>query len=225
MAFGMDWMNNIPGVSSLSGMLNIGDWIAKGTDTLGITDSKAQQRGLDTLNKQMSEATAGLDASMQPVFDMYTGAQKGRQMGDVLSDYKTKMMGTENAADPYNVENFMNPMYGKAIANATNSALAGAGSSALSTAGNNAVASGVADKTTSMWQQAFNNAMADAQNKQGIYGNVEQSELMPSLNWAQLASDVTGAKYDAQTAQANAAAQTAGQNRGWFSTIFNGVLG
>lgn len=225
MAFGMDWMKNIPGLSSVGGMMNIGDWIAKGTDTLGITDSKAQQRGLDTLNRQMETATGNLDASMQPIFDMYQGAQSGRQMGDVLDTYQQQMMGTENATDPNNVANFMNPMYGRAIANAANSALAGAGSSALSTAGTNAVASGVADTTGNMWQQAFNNALADAQNKQGIYGSVEQSNLMPSLNWAQLTSDLTGAKYDAQTAQANAAAQTAGQNRGWFSSIFNGVLG
>lgn len=225
MAFGMDWIKNIPGVSSVGGMLNVGDWIAKGTDALGITDSKAQQRGLDTLNRQMETATGNLDASMRPIFDMYQGAQSGRQMGDVLDTYQKQMMATENATDPNNVANFMNPMYGRAIANATNSALAGAGSSALSTAGTNAVASGVADTTGNMWQQAFNNALADAQNKQGIYGSVEQSNLMPSLNWAQLTSDLTGAKYDAQTAQANAAAQTAGQNRGWFSSIFNGVLG
>ena len=201
MAFGMDWIKNIPGVSSVGGMLNVGDWIAKGTDALGITDSKAQQRGLDTLNRQMETATGNLDASMQPIFDMYQGAQSGRQMGDVLDTYQKQMMGTENATDPNNVANFMNPMYGRAIANATNSALAGTGSSALSTAGTNAVASGVADTTGNMWQQAFNNALADAQNKQGIYGSVKQSNLMPSLNWAQLTSDLTGAKYDAQTAQ------------------------
>lgn len=206
-------------------MSSVGDWLSSGFDFLGITDTGAQQRGVDTLNKQMRNATAGLDASMQPVFDMYNQAQSGRQMGDVLDTYKQKMMGTENAADPNNVDNFMNPMYGRAIANATNSALAGAGSSALSTAGSNAVASGVADTTGNMWQQAFNNALADAQNKQGIYSNVEQSDLMPSNNWAQLTSDIAGAKYDAQTAQANAAAQAAGQNRGWFSSIFNGVLG
>ena len=215
------WLENVPG----AGQMNIGKWISKGTDMLGITDSKAQQRGLDTLNEQMANATGNLDASMQPIFDMYQGAQSGRQMGDVLDTYNQQMMGTENAAGPSNVENFMNPMYGRAISNATNQALAGAGSSALSTAGNNAVATGVANTTGNLWQQAFKNAMTDAQNKQGIYTNVENSQLMPSLNWAQLASDVTGAKYNAQTAQANAAAQTAGQNRGWFSSLFNGVLG
>lgn len=225
MAFGLDWLPSIPGVGSVTNALNVGDWLGKGLDTLGITDSQAQQRGLDTLNEQMGTATTGLDASMSPIFKMYSDAMKDRQMGDVLSDYEQNMMGTENAASPDNVSNFMNPMYGRAMSNATNAALAGAGNSALSTAGNNAVAKGVADTTQSMWQQAFNNALSDAQNKQGIYGNVTQANLTPSNSWAQLLSDVSGAKYDAQTAQASAASQVAGQNRGWFSSLFNGVLG
>jgi hypothetical protein len=213
------------GPSSLFSSGGGGDWFGGITDWLGITDTGAQQRGLDTLNEQMAGANAGLDASMQPVFGMYQDAMKGRNMGDVLDTYRQQMSGTANAADPNNVENFMNPMYGRAMANATNQALAGAGSSALSTAGNNAVATGVADTTQGMWQDAFKNAMADAQNKQGVYGSIAQSDLSPSNSWAQLTSDLAGAKYDAQTAQANAAAQVAGQNRGWFSSIFNGVLG
>lgn len=202
-----------------------GGWLGGITDWLGITDTGAQQRGLDELNDQMGGANANLDASMQPIFGMYQDAMKGRNMGDVLNTYRQQMSGTANAADPSNVSNFMNPMYGRAVSNAANRALAGAGSSALSTAGNNAVATGVADTTQNMWQDAFKNAMLDAQNKQGVYGSIAQSDLSPSNSWAQLTSDITGAKYDAQTAQANAAAQVAGQNRGWFSSLFNGVLG
>ena len=215
----MDWFSPIkslmPGGASISGI----------TDWLGITDTQAQQRGLDALNSGAAGANANLDASMQPVFGMYQDAMQGRNMGDVLDTYRQQMSGTANAADQNNVANFMNPMYGRAVSNATNQALAGAGSSALSTAGNNAVASGVADTTQSMWQDAFRNAMTDAQNKQGVYGSIAQSDLSPSNSWAQLTSDLAGAKYDAQTAQANAAAQVAGQNRGWFSSLFNGVLG
>lgn len=202
-----------------------GGWFGGITDWFGITDTGAQERGLDELNDQMSGANANLDASMQPVFGMYRDAMKGRDMDSVLNTYRQQMRGTANAADPSNVDKFMNPMYGQAVSNATNQALAGAGSSALSTAGNNAVAKGVADTTQSMWQDAFRNAMADAQNKQGVYGNIAQADLSPSNSWAQLTSDLAGAKYDAQTAQANAAAQVAGQNRGWFSSLFNGVLG
>jgi len=214
----MDWFSPIKSIWPTNHIGDITDW-------LGITDTKAQQRGLDTLNSEVAGANANLDASMQPVFGMYQDAMQGRNMGDVLDTYRQQMSGTASAADPNNVANFMNPMYGRAVSNATNQALAGAGSSALSTAGNNAVASGVADTTQSMWQDAFRNAMIDAQNKQGVYGNIAQSDLSPSNSWAQLTSDLAGAKYDAQTAQANAAAQVAGQNRGWFSSLFNGVLG
>lgn len=215
----MDWF------SPIKSLMPSGASIGGFTDWLGITDTKAQQRGLDALNSGVADANANLDASMQPVFGMYQDAMRGRNMGDVLDTYRQQMSGTANAADQNNVANFMNPMYGRAVSNAANQALAGAGSSALSTAGNNAVATGVADTTQSMWQDAFRNAMADAQNKQGVYGSIAQSDLSPSNSWAQLSSDLAGAKYDAQTAQANAAAQVAGQNRGWFSSLFNGVLG
>lgn len=205
--------------------MNIGNGISWFTDKLGITDSEAQERGLDTLNEQMAAATAGVDTAMQPVFDTYQGAMKGRELGNVLDKYQTQMMGTEQAGSAPNVENFMNPMYGRAVSNATNAALAGAGSSALSTAGNAAIARGVSDTTANMWKDAFNEAMSDAANKQGVYSNVMEANVMPTQNWAQLLSDITSSKYDAATAQANAAANVAGQNRGWFSSLFKGVLG
>ena len=195
------------------------------TDSLGITDTGAQQRGLEELKSGMGSANADLDKQMQGVFDMYGSAMAGRQMGDVLNQYRDSMKGTEDAGGAVNVEQFMNPMYGRAMDNAANRALAGAGSSALSTAGTNAVSTGVGNAAQSMWQQAFNNAIADAQNKQGVYEAIEQSDMMPSLNWAQLTSDVAGSKYDAAASLANSAAQTAGQNQGWFSSLFNGVLG
>lgn len=215
-----DWLDNLP-----SPTMSIGKRIGQVTDMFGITDSGAQQRGLDTLNEQMASAQTGLDTSMQPIFDQYQKAMTGRDLGSVLNKYQSQMMGTEKAGSEANVEQFMNPMYGRAVSNAANQALAGAGSSALSTAGQNAVATGVGNTTANMWQQAFNDAMADASNKQGVYDNVMNANVMPTTSWAQLLSDVTGAKYDAATAQANAAAQTAGQNRGWFSSLFNGVLG
>lgn len=208
-----------------AGGRGLGKIIGGITDSIGITDTGAQQRGLEELKSGMGSANADLDKQMQGVFDMYGSAMAGRQMGDVLNQYRDSMKGTEDAGGAANVERFMNPMYGRAMDNAANQALAGAGSSALSTAGANAVSTGVGNTAQSMWQQAFNNAMADAQNKQGIYEAIEQSDMAPSLNWAQLTSDVAGSKYDAAASLANSAAQTAGQNQGWFSSLFNGVLG
>lgn len=201
------------------------DWLGGITDAIGITDTEAQQRGLDTLNDKMKAASKSLDKNVSPVMSMYQKAMEGRELGDVLNTYRTGMTGELDAGTPDKVREFLNPTYGRAIANATDAALAGAGSSALSTAGNNAVAKGVGDVVGDMWNQAYGQAMGNSQNNQGIYGNIMQADTMPSLSWSQFTSDIAGSKYDADVAAANAAAQTAGQNRGWLSSLFNGVLG
>ena len=190
------------------------------TDAFGLTDTQAASRGLGALEDRADTAESGLDVNMQPIFDMYGNAVQGRQMGDVLDTYRTSMMGTENAAGAENVEQFLNPMYNRVVQNATNQALAGAGSSLQSSAANQAVGTAVGNQVQNMWNNAFQQAMADAQNKQGIYGLVEQSDLMPSMNWAQLTSDVTGTKYIKGMDVAQAAGQTAGQNQSWFGNLF-----
>ena len=43
------------------------DWIGSITDAFGLTDTGAQERGLDALNSGMSNATANLDANISPV--------------------------------------------------------------------------------------------------------------------------------------------------------------
>lgn len=190
------------------------------TDWIGLTDTKAPQRGLNAFEQGANQAEQALDTQMQPVFDMYGNAMKGRGMGDVLDTYQQQMMGTENAADPTNVQKFLDPMYSRSIMNATNQALAGAGSSLQSSAANQAVGTAVGNEISDMWQQAFNNAMADAGNKQAVYGNVEQSNLMPSLNWSQLQSDIAGTKYTKNMDLANAKGQVAGQDMSWFGNLF-----
>lgn len=189
-------------------------------DWLGLTDSKAPQRGLEALEGASGNAEQMLDTQMQPVFDMYGNAMQGRNMGDVLGTYQQQMMGTENAASPDNVQQFMDPMYSRAIQNATNQALAGAGSSLQSSAANQAVGTAVGNQVSNMWQQAFQNAMADAGNKQSVYGNVMQANMMPSLNWAQLQSDVAGTKYTKNMDLAQAKGQVAGQDTSWFGNLF-----
>ena len=201
------------------------DWIGSVTDAFGITDTGAQDRGLKALNTGMQNVTANLDANISPVMSMYQKAMQGRDMGDVLDQYRNNMASEVDAGTSDRVKEFLNPMYGRAVANATDSALAGAGSSALSTAGNNAVAKGVSDTVGNMWNQAYDQSMGNSQNNQGIYSQTMQSDVMPSLSWSQFTSDIAGSKYDADVAAANAAAKTAGQNRGWLSSLFNGVLG
>ena len=219
----IDWAGNKVGAGDMTAM---NGWFGNKANDVWNTfiDTEGPERGMQALNEGMDTATSGLDASLLPVNQMYQDAMKGRQMGDVLDAYRQNMAGTVNAGTAGDVQNFMNPMYGKALSGAANQALAGAGSSAMSTAGDRAVANAVADKSTSMWNNAFNQAMASAKNKQGVYSDVEQSDLSPSLGWSQFLSDVTGAKYDAQVAQANAQAELAGQDKGWLSSIVGKIF-
>ena len=190
------------------------------TDWMGLTDTKAGQRGLNALTEGANSASQTMHEQMQPVMDMYGNAMVGRDMGSVLDDYEQNMMGTENAASADNVQNFMNPMYGQAMRQAANQALAGAGSSLQSSAANMAVGQGVGNTVQNMWNNAFQQAMADAKNKQGIYGNVTNMNLMPSQNWSQLTSDMAGTEYTKNMDLAQAGGQVAGQNQSWLGNLF-----
>lgn len=190
------------------------------TDWTGLTDTQAGQRGLDALTEGANSAAQTMHRQMQPVMDMYDDAMIGRDMGSVLDQYQQNMMGTEDAASAGNVQNFMNPMYGQAMRQAADQALAGAGSSLQSSAANTAVGQGVGNTVQSMWNTAFQQAMADAKNKQGIYGNVTNMNLMPSQNWSQLTSDMAGTEYTKNMDLAQTGGQVAGQNQSWLGNLF-----
>lgn len=204
--------------------MGIGNWwgsVVKGaTDAVGLTDTKAGERGLNTMQAGADTAQTSLKSNMQPVLNMYGGAMNGRNMDYLLGNYTTQMLGTENAAGPENVQNFVNPMYGNALAGAADQALAGAGSSLQSSAANNAVATSVGNQATSMWNQALQQALADAKNKQGIYGANLEANLMPSLQWGQLQADMAGTQYTKDMDLAQAAGQVSGQDQSWFGNLF-----
>ena len=216
----MDWNFVNPFSSKFAGLDKVRGGISDFTDAIGLTDTKAPERGLTALETRTDAAGQRLDTDMQPIFNMYEDAASGRAMGDVLDQYQSQMMGTENAASADNVRNFFNPMYDQALADAANQALAGAGSSLQSSAANNAVGTAVSNKAANMWNTAFQNAMADAGNKQGIYQQTAQMNLMPSMNWAQLQSDVAGTRYTRGMDLAQAAGQTAGLNNSIFGQLF-----
>lgn len=204
--------------------MGIGNWwnsVIKGaTDAIGLTDTKAGERGFNTMQTGANTASQTLRNEMAPVLGMYQDAMDGRDMNTVLSNYGTQMIGTEQAASPENVQNFVNPMYGQALAGAAEQALGGAGSSLQSSAANSAVAQSVGNQATAMWNQALEQALADAQNKQGIYGKTLQASLMPSEEWGQLTSDLAGTKYTKGMDIAQAGGQVAGQDQSWFGSLF-----
>lgn len=204
--------------------MGIGNWwgsVVKGaTDAIGLTDTKAGERGFNTMQAGANTAQTSLKNNMRPVLDMYGDAMKKRNMDYVLADYSTRMLGTEDAASPDNVQNFVNPMYGNALAGAADQALAGAGSSLQSSAANNAVARNVGEQSTSMWNNALQQALADAKNKQGIYGANLEANLMPTLQWGQLQADMAGTQYTKDMDIAQAGGQVSGQDQSWFGNLF-----
>jgi len=204
--------------------MGIGNWwgsVVKGaTDAIGLTDTKAGERGFNTMKAGANTAQTSLKNNMQPVLDMYGGAMKNRNMDYVLADYSTRMLGTEDAASPENVQNFVNPMYGNALAGAADQALAGAGSSLQSSAANNAVVRNVGEQSTSLWNNALQQALADAKNKQGIYGANLEANLMPTLQWGQLRADMAGTQYTKDMDIAQAGGQVSGQDQSWFGNLF-----
>ena len=204
--------------------MGIGNWwgsVVKGaTDAIGLTDTKAGERGFKTMQAGANTAQTSLKNNMQPVLDMYGGAMKNRNMDYVLADYSTRMLGTEDAASPENVQDFVNPMYGNALAGAADQALAGAGSSLQSSAANNAVARNIGEQSTSMWNDALQQALADAKNKQGIYGANLEANLMPTLQWGQLQADMAGTQYTKDMDIAQAGGQVSGQDQSWFGNLF-----
>lgn len=214
MASWFDW-----GASALTGS-PIGGVMSWGTDMLGLTDTGAAKRGYDAMSKMANTASKELDDNMDPVFGMYRSAMGGREMGGVLDTYRDGMNGELNAGSSDNVQQYLNPMYSRALQNTANNVMAGAGSSLQSSAANANVANSVSNASTQMWQNAFQDAMSDSKNNQGVYGNVEKSDLSPSMNWAQLQSDMASTKYQKSMDLANAAGQVAGQNQSWLGNIF-----
>lgn len=196
------------------------NWLSPFTDAIGLTDSGAGQRGLDTLQQQMQMAQGQLSKDMSGVNQMYQQAMTGRDMGSVIDKYTGLLGGMSNAGSADNVNKYMSPYFQQTMDAAANQALAGAGSSLQSSGANTAVATAVGNKAADMWQQAFQNALADAAGTRQNYQNLANLELMPSLNWSQLTSDLAGTKYTAGVDMANAAAKTAGTP----DTIFSGLF-
>lgn len=196
--------------------LNIDNVVSGATDMLGLTDTGAGQRGLDAMEGRSNDAVTRLNAAMQPVNAMYTQAMDGRNMGDVINTATQDLADTKNL----DVNAWMNPLSSTVLNSAANQALAGAGSSLQSSGANNAVTNAVGNQQAQLWQQAFDEALADATNKQNVTKSITDLNLMPSLNWAQLTSDLTGTAYTKDMDVAQAAGEVAGQNASWWGNLF-----
>ena len=169
--------------------MSLVDFINPITDALAITDSKAGQRASDAMKSGQSGADARLDSDLNNSLGALRRASAGRDFGQNLGDYEGRMgsafgdtsragaiaQDQLNAGDSGNVENYLNPMMDQMLAR-TNQAMQGnAGASLQSSATNKNISSAVAQQAGNLWQQAFQNALGDAQNNLNVSQNIGQS--------------------------------------------------
>lgn len=134
-------------------------------------------------------ANAQLDADTAQQFGMLSDAMAGRSLGQNLDAYNTSMDAAQgktnqagdlawqqkNAGSADNVQKHLNPQMDMILSNAMQKMQGGAGSALQSSAATKATANTVAQKAGDLWQQAYNNAMDDAQNNLGVATNYGQS--------------------------------------------------
>lgn len=185
-------------------MASLTDFISPITDALGITDSKSGQRAKEAMVSGQQNADARLDSDLASSLDELRRASAGRDFGSNLDQYGNRMDSafgnTEragliasdqmNAGDSSNVKNYLNPMMDEMLAR-TNQAMQGnAGSALQSSATNKNISRAVAQKAGELWDNAFNQALSDAQNNLSVASNVGQSAAQTgSLAGQQLAAN------------------------------------
>ena len=134
-------------------------------------------------------ANTQLDADTAQQFGMLNDAMTGRSLGQNLGAYNTSMDAAQgktnqagdlawqqqNAGSADNVQSYMNPQMEMMLNQTLQKVQGGAGSALQSSAATKAGANAVATKAGDLWQQAFNNAMGDAQNNLNVATNYGQS--------------------------------------------------
>lgn len=215
-------------------------WYEKLTDALGITDTQAPQRAVDTANSGMASANAQLYSDMKSQLDQLWGAANGRGLGTNLDRFDTTMgeamgsttqagqnaLGEMDAGSADNVQSYLNPKMGTMLQNTMQTVQGGAGSALQSSATNRNVANAVASQAGQMWDTAFNQALGDsshnlqanqqfgqsANQQAGLAQSQLQADNDPIMNWINLNNDLAQQKYAGNVGTTQAATQAAGQS-------------
>lgn len=212
------------------------------TDALGITDSKAGQRAYDAMVKGQGDANSQLDTDLQSSFGELGRAATGRDFGTNLDRFGTSMgeaagtnqmardiaLGQQNAGS--RTEDYLNPMMDQILAR-TNQAMQGnAGAALQSSATTKNIANAVSQRAGDLWQQAFNDAISDANTNLGVASSLGQSagsqaglagqmlaaENQPMEDMLSLANDRAMQRYAANTGMTQANMQLQGQRDTWI---------
>jgi len=152
-------------------------------------DPYKSDRATAAAHAGQQNANTQLDADTAQQFRMLNDAMTGRSLGQNLNAYSTSMDAAQgktnqagdlawqqqNAGSSDNVQSHMNPQMEMMLNQTLQKVQGGAGSALQSSAATKAGANAVATKAGDLWQQAFNNAMGDAQNNLNVATNYGQS--------------------------------------------------
>lgn len=152
-------------------------------------DPYKSDRATAAAHAGQQNANTQLDADTAQQLGMLNDAMTGRSLGQNLNAYNTSMDAAQgktnqagdlawqqqNAGRSDNVQSYMNPQMEMMLNQTLQKVQGGAGSALQSSAATKAGANAVATKAGDLWQQAYNNAMGDAQNNLNVATNYGQS--------------------------------------------------
>lgn len=219
--------------------------------TLGITDPNKGNRALSTMQQGQQQANDQLDADTAEQFGMLRDAMgSGRTLGQNLDTFDSSMagaqdktntagdimLGQQNAGSADNVQQYLNPEMDMILSNTMQRMQGGAGSALQSSATNRNTASAVASKAGDLWQQAYSNAMGDAQNNLQVANQYQnnagqnaqlattqlQADNAPAEDYLQLANDKAMQRYAGNVALTQAAGQNAGRDQSLLGSLLGG---
>lgn len=211
-------------------------------DTLGIIDPEAGERAYSAMTEGQANADQQLDRDLATSFKELGRGASGRDFGVNLDRYGARMdearstsgmardiaLGQQDAGS--RTEDYLNPMMDQILAR-TNQAMQGnAGAALQSSATNKNIANAVSQKAGDLWQQAFNDAITDANTNLGVASSLGQNsgnqanlagaqlgaENQPMEDMLSLTNDRAMQKYAANTGMTQANMQLQGQRDTWI---------
>lgn len=215
---------------------------------LGITDPNKGKRALAAMQSGQEQANNQLDADTAGQFGMLRDTMgNGRSLGQNLDKFDQSIanaqdktntagniaLGQQNAGSADNVQQYMNPEMDMILSNTMQRMQGGAGAALQSSAATKSTANAVAQKAGDLWQQAYNNAMGDAQNNLAVanqyQGNAGQNAQLagmqlqadnaPAEDYLQLSNDTAMQRYAGNIALTEAAGQNAGRDQSLLGSL------
>lgn len=210
-------------------------------------DSKKADRAAAAARRGQANANSQLERDTQQQFGMLDSAMQGRSLGDNLNAYdstmgsaqdKTSRAGDlawnqQNAGNSNNVNNYLNPQMDMMLSNTMQRVQGGAGSALQSSAATKNAANAVSQQAGNLWQQAYQNALNDAQNNLNVATNYGQSaaqsanmagqqlaaDNQPAEDYLSLKNDVAMQRYAGNVALSKVDATNAGKDRSLLGSI------